>query len=226
MIERITIVEDHGLMASTVAAALATQGWEVATVQPSAEHDVADVVYAVTEASPDLALLDLDLGDWGDAVPLVAPLRERDILVLVVTGVQDPNLHAACIAHGAAGVVDKGLPFDHLVTAIERTAERGTLLTEEERHQHLARLREHERERHRVLAPFERLSPREAEVLGELMAGHTVEEIAARWVVSKATVRTQVTSIRDKLGVSSQVAAIGRAREVGWVPPQERDEEG
>ena len=222
MIERITIVEDHGLMASTVSAALVTQGWEVATVQPSDDHDVADVVHAVADASPDLVVLDLDLGDWGDAIPLVAPLRERDILVLIVTGVQDPNLHAACLSHGAAGIVDKGLPFEDLVTAIERTAERGSLLTEEERHERLARLREHEQGRRRALAPFERLTHREAEVLGELMAGHTVEEIAARWVVSKATVRTQVASIRDKLGVSSQVAATGRARAVGWVPPQER----
>jgi two-component system nitrate/nitrite response regulator NarL len=54
------------------------------------------------------------------------------------------------------------------------------------------------------------------------MAGRTVQEIAAEAVVSVATVRTQVRAVLRKLDVPSQVAAIGRARAAGWIPPQER----
>ena len=60
------------------------------------------------------------------------------------------------------------------------------------------------------------LTPREREVLASLTEGRTVREIADRSVVSEATVRTQVKSILSKLGVSSQLAAVGMAHQVGW----------
>ena len=44
-------------------------------------------------------------------------------------------------------------------------------------------------------------------------------DIARNRVVSEATVRTQVKSILAKLEVSSQLAAVGLARSVGWQPP-------
>ena len=62
------------------------------------------------------------------------------------------------------------------------------------------------------------LTPREGAVLGHLMKGHTVREIAIHSYVSEATVRTQVKSILSKLQVSSQIAAVGLAHRVGWRP--------
>ena len=50
------------------------------------------------------------------------------------------------------------------------------------------------------------------------MGGQTVREIARSAVVSEATVRTQVKSILAKLEVSSQLAAVGLANQVGWQP--------
>jgi DNA-binding NarL/FixJ family response regulator len=66
---------------------------------------------------------------------------------------------------------------------------------------------------------LDQLTPREREILGCLMGGLTVREIAHRWVVSEATVRTQVKSILSKLEVSSQLAAVGLANQVRWRPP-------
>ena len=60
---------------------------------------------------------------------------------------------------------------------------------------------------------------RESEVLGHLMKGRAVREIAGLSVVSEATVRTQVKSILAKLEVSSQLAAVGLAHEIGWQAP-------
>ena len=219
MLEPIVIVEDHGLIASTVATALRGEGIEVRVVRPQPGQDV---VGSVLQAEPQLVLLDLDLGAAGDATPLVRPLVEAPATVLIVTGVRDPVRRARCIAEGAAGVVDKALGFDDLLAAIEAVGQDGNLLSEPERHAQLELVRRHDRAQREALAPFEQLTRREAEVLGELMAGHTVDQIAATAVVSVATVRTQVGSIREKLGVNSQVAAIGLAHEVGWEPPQER----
>ena len=66
---------------------------------------------------------------------------------------------------------------------------------------------------------IETLTVREREVLAYLMKGQTVREIATECVVAEATVRTQVKSILAKLEVSSQLAAVGMANEIGWRAP-------
>ena len=67
---------------------------------------------------------------------------------------------------------------------------------------------------------LDQLTVREREVLAHLMHGRTVREIASVGVVSEATVRTQVKAILAKLDVTSQIAAVGLAHQVGWRPPQ------
>ena len=70
---------------------------------------------------------------------------------------------------------------------------------------------------------FEQITRREAEVLGLLMAGQQVGEIASGRFVSESTVRTQVKSILAKLQVRSQLGAVGLAHRVGWSPPSDDD---
>lgn len=224
MPDEVVIVDDHGLLATTLATALELRGITVTQVPPG--DDLGVLRRALSERRPSLVLLDLDLGAAGDATPLVQPLSEAGIPVLMITGITDPIRRARCVAAGAVGVIDKSQGVDTLVDAIVRVRAEGTLLSEHERQRQLALLRAHEREHHRRLAPFAQLSRREAEVLGELMAGHTVDEIAANAVVSQTTVRTQVRSILSKLGVNSQIAAIGLAHEAGWEPPHRRREDG
>lgn len=66
------------------------------------------------------------------------------------------------------------------------------------------------------LESFERLSPREQNVLISLMKGATARQIAEKDCVSLATVRSQIRSIISKLGVSSQLAAVVLAYQSGW----------
>ena len=72
---------------------------------------------------------------------------------------------------------------------------------------------------------FAAMTRREAEVLGQLMAGKQVSEIARMRFVSESTVRTQVKSILAKLGVNSQLTAVGLAHKLSWQPPAD-DQEG
>lgn len=67
-------------------------------------------------------------------------------------------------------------------------------------------------------AEGERLSAREAEVLGELARGITNREIAQRLCISQATVKTHVLSIFGKLGVSSRIMAVEEGRKKGLLP--------
>jgi DNA-binding NarL/FixJ family response regulator len=72
------------------------------------------------------------------------------------------------------------------------------------------------------LKQFERLSPREQEVLLAMMRGKMAREICKQSYVSLPTVRSQIHSILSKLGVSSQLAAVALAYQSGWPPDKDR----
>jgi LuxR family maltose regulon positive regulatory protein len=59
------------------------------------------------------------------------------------------------------------------------------------------------------------LTPREVEVLGLVVAGHSNRAIAEDLVISEWTVKSHLTKIYRKLEVASRTQAIGRARELG-----------
>jgi len=61
-----------------------------------------------------------------------------------------------------------------------------------------------------------RLTPKEEEVLTDLMAGRTAKAISRAHGVSEATVRTHIRSVLTKFGVSSQLAAVALARDLGF----------
>jgi two-component system, NarL family, nitrate/nitrite response regulator NarL len=93
----------------------------------------------------------------------------------------------------------------------------GTLLAPAERERLLDQLRSHRASRQHVLAPFQSLTPREQQVLRALSVGLTVPRIAESWVVSEATVRSQVHAVLRKLAVKSQLEAVAAALRVGWL---------
>lgn len=207
------LVEDHGLIAHALAAALSARGKDARTIDPAT---TGDLVAAVLGHEPALALVDLDLGPRGDSLELIAGVSAADVPVVVVTGVSDPIRRARCVEAGAVGVLGKHGPFDGLVAAVDQALDRGTLLSPNERAEHLARLRSYTSAEAVRLAPFERLTGREAEVLDGLMRGRSVEQVAAERFVSVTTVRTHVRGILTKLGVGTQLAAVAKAREAGW----------
>jgi two-component system, NarL family, nitrate/nitrite response regulator NarL len=213
MTDRVVLVEDHGLIAQTVSAALRANGVDVHVIDAPSTPDL---VGAVTAQQPTLALLDLDLGDGHDSLHAIGPLRDAGIPVVMVTGISDPVRRAECIRAGAVGILDKGGSFQELLDGIRLALQQGGLLTAHEREEHLALLRRHESEESERLAPFDDLTPREAEVLHGLIEGRSVDELAQEAFVSIATVRSQVRAILRKLGVTSQLAAVGLARRAGW----------
>ena len=70
----------------------------------------------------------------------------------------------------------------------------------------------------KALTPFEQLTMREREVLAALVDGLSAEEIAETQYVALTTVRSQIRSVLQKLGVRSQLAAVAHANRVGWKP--------
>lgn len=212
--QRVALVEDHVLLAQSVGFALRAEGLDVVTGALSGERELIESV----APGPDmLVLLDLDLGEpLVDGVRLIPALRAHDARVLVVTGSTECVRIAAAVEAGAIGYVGKHQPFDVLLATVLRAVHGDEVLDQCERHELLAALRNHRKDTERRLAPFQQLTPKETLVLDELAHGKSVECIASDWVVSEATVRTQVRGVLTKLDVRSQLAAVAKARAAGW----------
>jgi DNA-binding NarL/FixJ family response regulator len=213
---RVAIVEDHALLAESVGLALRAEGFDVV------HGDLAGAEALLASIRPDptlLVILDLDLGEpIGDGATLIPALREAGARVLVVSGSRDVVRVAAAVERGAIGYVGKNQPFEVLLRTVLRAVAGQTVFDSFEREELLTQLRRHRAEESRRLGPFQALTPKESQVLDALSAGRSVERIATDWVVSEATVRTQVRGVLNKLDVRSQLAAVAKARAAGWRP--------
>ena len=221
---RVLIVEDHVLFAESLELALSMEGYDVRRlVMPEQGGSMSTVLSAAVRAHPRIVLLDLDLGRFGDGVHLIPPLVGAGVSVVVITSSGDRARWGECLRYGARKVMSKTQPLNDILATVRRLNEGLPLMAPDEREE-LLQLWHHERLGKQVQrARLERLTNREREVLGHLVLGHTVREIAQAEVVSEATVRTQVKSILTKLGVSSQLAAATLALRAGWRPPVQRE---
>ena len=120
-----------------------------------------------------------------------------------------------CADAGAAAVVESSRPLEELVRLLE-TLVSTTNPTETEWRPPPVAVAVASVPLPSRLAPFAILTPREQSVLAELMEGRTADAIAKSGWVALSTVRSQIKSILQKLGVNSQLAAVAFARQAGW----------
>lgn len=210
----IAIVDDHELIAEALRVALTQSGVDAHCVRPRALDEVCAELLA---QRPDLVLLDLELGDFGDTTPMIEPLVAAGIRVLLVTGVVGRARIAAALEQGALGYVRKSDGFAALLSTTRAALAGEEVLDPVQRLRLLDELRVARAKQAAALAPFRQLSEREQELLKALAQGRTVAEIAAAWVVSEATVRSHVRGVLTKLNVGSQLAAVALALQVGWL---------
>lgn len=218
--KRVVVVDDHVLFAEAMYVALRIEGHDVEKVDLDDRSISSDQLLSrILRLRPGIVLLDLDLGRGGDSTELVRPLTQAGVAVVIVTASTDRIRWGQCLRYGARAVLPKSSALDSILETLRTIADGRPLPGSQERQELVAEFqREHSR-RHDVRARLDRLSSREREVLGHLMAGRQVREIAARSYVSEATVRSQVKSILAKLEVTSQLAAVGAAHETQWQPP-------
>ena len=220
-VNRIVIVDDHALFAESLELGLAVEGYDVRRAV-AAGLTPARLLANVIRCTPRVVLLDLDLSELGDGARLIHPIAETGANVVVVTASTSRARWGECLYQGARAVIPKTRPLMEILAVVRRLCQGLPVMSAARREELIGEWSQH-RQRHQALRDhLDRLTPREREVLGHLMAGQTVSEIARQGVVSEATVRSQVKAILAKLEVSSQLTAVGIAREAGWTPPPPR----
>jgi DNA-binding NarL/FixJ family response regulator len=193
---RIGIVDDHALVREGLALILQTQP-DLAVVGQAS--DPASALALAGELLPDIMLVDLSL-DGSDGLALIRDLRQRHpaMRVIAVTMHHHEETVRQAFLAGAAGYVVKGAAGSDLLTAVRAVA----------RNQHYI---------HPVVASVvvvdslrwlrqtDRLSPREAEVLRLVTAGHTAVEAGRLLGISAHTVRRHLANMAAKVGVRGRV---------------------
>lgn len=213
---RILIVEQHELLAQSLELALRADGFEA---DAASDVSAPAVLKLADEVRPRVVLLELELGRDGESsLPLIKPLRELGASVVMMTGQHDHARLGECVEAGALGIVAKSSPFHHLVAAVKEASELRDLLSPAERDELLAEMRRQHTEMEDRRKPFAHLTARERQVLAGLCDGKSAETIAGEAFVSLATVRSQIRTLLQKLGVHSQIGAVAAARRAGWEP--------
>ncbi|MCW2772563.1 MAG: degU 1 [Nocardioides sp.] len=216
---RVVLIEDHALFAESLELALTLEGYDVRrAVLPEDGGSTAAMIAGLVRMRPRIVLLDLNLGPCGDGVRMIAPLVSAGVQVVVVTASVDPPRWGDCLRQGARKVLPKTRPLNEILATVRRINQGLPVIDRTEREALVQLWHQHRHELRGIHERLQLLTPREEVVLGHLMKGQTVREIAISSFVSEATVRTQVKSILAKLEVSSQIAAVGLAHNVGWRP--------
>jgi DNA-binding NarL/FixJ family response regulator len=160
-------------------------------------------------AGVDVAVVDLGLPD-GSGDELIGVLRAANprAVALVLTYFSDQERLARAVQAGASGVLHKSAPVTEVMDAVRRLDAGEPLLSLPEVFSAL-RLVDQEREKDRESRlAFEQLTDRELEVLQALADGQSDKEIAERFHISLATVRSHVTSVLAKLQATSRLQAL------------------
>lgn len=214
---RVLIVEDHALFAESLELALNLEGYDARRLPlPPDVRATGQFLATARRLQPRVVLLDLDLGSFGDGVRLIHPLAEAGANVVVVTASSDRSRWGECLANGARKTLAKTQPLNEILSVVRRIHQGQPVLDADERERLLKNWEAHRESVADQRRRLDALTARERQVLARLQEGVAVRDIARENYVSEATVRTQVKSILAKLGVSSQLAAVGLAHNAGW----------
>ena len=214
---RVLIVDDQELVRTGFRLFLETQPG-LAVVGEAGDGE--EAIERVRELRPDVVLMDIRMPTM-DGVEATAKLRSGAIepapRVLVLTTFDLDEYVFGALRAGAAGFLLKDAPRERLIEAIRVVHSGEALLSPSI----TRRLIEDFAARSDPIEPpaavLAELTPREREVLVLVAHGLSNAEIAARLVVTEATVKSHVGAVLLKLGLRDRVQAVVFAYEHGIV---------
>ena len=173
-----------------------------------------EAVALCQDLRPDLALLDVRMPEM-DGLAAARAIRQAcpQTRVLIVTTHENTDYLLAALKAGAVGYVLKDVTRQDLLSTIRRVLRGESVLSGEIASRALQRMTDQQKNSTNIQA--ERLTPREREVLEQIVGGHTNRVIAQKLSLSVGTVKIHVEHIIAKLGVADRTQAAVRAVETG-----------
>lgn len=203
---RILLVDDHPVIRHGLRQLLSHE----ADLDVCAEAgSVAEALEAVESQRPDLAILDISLGNE-DGIQLVKQISARwpDVFLLVLSMHGEKLYAERAIRAGAHGYIMKQEPHEQLVAAIRRVASGGVHLSDTLQKDWLRLIQTGEPRR---TTPIESLTDRELAVFRLVGQGNSTREIADELHLSVKTVETYKEKTKEKLGLRSATELVQKA---------------
>jgi DNA-binding NarL/FixJ family response regulator len=214
---RVLVADDQALVRGGFRSILETQP-DIEIVGEA--EDGQDAIRQAATTAPDVVLMDIRMprldGIAATTAILAAP-RPPKVLMLTTFDLDDYVYQA--LRAGASGFLLKSAPPRELADAVRTVASGDALLAPDITRRLIEDYVSRPRQSTRPNTGFDRLTPREAEVMTLIARGLSNAEIAARMYLSEPTVKTHVTRVLAKLGVRDRVHAVVLAYESGLVQP-------
>ncbi|HEX7688082.1 MAG TPA: response regulator transcription factor [Burkholderiaceae bacterium] len=214
---KVLLVDDHPLILSALQAMIQELDPDVRVTAVGSASAARSALAA--DADFDLVLLDLQLGDASGFDVLVEMRKAHPALPVVVISASDRASDVIqAIDLGAMGFVPKRASNDTLVEALRLVMAGGIYVPPMHLGanvgsgpgQRLAAIPAADAPGYQVTPSFEELglTPRQADVLTQLLQGKPNKEIARRLGLSVETVKDHVQAVLRALGVSSRTQAV------------------
>lgn len=210
---RIMVVDDHALFREGLGLLLKRRQDLMVVAEASSGEEAIEKVASVR---PDLVLLDLNLPGLG-GVETCRELKAKlpDLRVVILTMSNDLNSIFDAVRAGACGYLLKDIASDQLLDSIDQIYHEGGILEPFLARRLLAEFSANKlpgsapgaRTATEEALPNANLSPREVEILQQVVAGRSNKEIANELSISKYTVGNHINNIFRKLGVNDRTQA-------------------
>jgi two-component system, NarL family, response regulator DevR len=202
---RVFLLDDHEVVRRGIAAALEAE--DDLTVVGEA-RTAGEAISGIGESSPDVAVLDVRLGEGehnGIDVCRQITTDFPDVKVLILTSFDSDRALVDAGLAGASGFILKQIRSNELVAAIRGVASGRRYLDDAEVRLASRRLRESEEGR------LEDLTPQERRIFDLIGEGFTNRQIAQDMYLAEKTVKNYVSNLLAKLGMSRRTEAAALA---------------
>jgi DNA-binding NarL/FixJ family response regulator len=168
-----------------------------------------EAIAVIRECRPDVAVLDVRLGD-GSGVDVCRRISDEfdDVASLILTSFESDRALVDAGHAGAAGFVLKQIRGNELIDAIRQVAGGRRLLDDAQLRLADRRLRESDEGR------VDDLTPQERRIFDLIGQGRTNRQIAQEMYLAEKTVKNYVSNLLAKLGMSRRTEAAALAARV------------
>jgi two-component system, NarL family, nitrate/nitrite response regulator NarL len=204
----VVVADDHPLFRDGIVRAVRERP---ALALVGEASDGREALQRISELRPDVAVLDLKLPQL-DGLQVVRALRRDGVVsrVLMLSAFTEGPVVHELLSAGAAGYLSKSVERTQVCDAIEILARGGTMLDSSLQDGLLAAI---QAEGARAQRPW--LTDREAEILSLIAEGLSAPGIGARLHLAPGTVKTHLSHLYEKLGVSDRAACVAEAMRRG-----------
>lgn len=206
---RIAVVDDHEMVRKGIISYLETEP----SIEIVGEADSGEkAVSLVKDTKPDVVLMDL-LMENGSGIDATREILSfyPECKIIIITSFYDDEQVFPAIEAGAFSYMLKTATASEVIKAIEKASKGETVIEPKVANKMMKRLRPQERK------PHDELTERELDVLKCIGEGMTNQQISEELFIGVKTVKTHVSNILGKLGLSDRTQAAVYANRNGLI---------